>query len=426
MKFSTVKGYQVENKVDVIVIGGGASGLMAAGQLARGGKKVLVLEKMERCGRKILISGKGRCNITNNSDVEAFLRNVKTNKKFLFSSLYSFSPENTMDYFENEKLPLKTERGNRVFPVSEKSQDVVKVLEKIIIDNGGTILVNQKVRDIMFDENGVNGVTMSDGTMHYSDYVLVTTGGVSYPQTGSSGDGYKFAQKTGHQIVEPKPALIPIELKGDVHKRLQGLSLKNVAVSVYKKSKKSVVFSELGEMIFTHFGVSGPLILKSSFYIEESNAEDYEIHIDFKPALDDETLDKRILRDFLEQTNKDYRNSLVKLLPNKMISVLVHHSGIDPIKKVNQITAEERKTIVDLLKRFPLEVKGFRPIEEAIVTSGGIKVSDIHPSTMESKKMKRLYFAGEVVDVDAYTGGYNLQIAFSTGFLAGNSILEDC
>lgn len=414
---------------DLIVIGGGAGGLMAAGFAASRGLRVTLIEKKERVGRKVLISGKGRCNVTNNCTVEDFLPQVKSGEKFLLSALYSFSPEMTMDFFENLGVPLKTERGNRVFPQSDKSQDIVKALTKFCKNNGVKILTDTAAKEVITEGGKIKGVRIAGGENGntkpqelFAPNVLIATGGLSYPKTGSTGDGYKFAKALGHTVVPPKSGLIPIELKGDTHKRLQGLSLRNVTLKVIDKNTNKILFSELGEMLFTHFGVSGPLVLKASFYMDDTKMDSYKLEIDLKPALSEEQLDKRILRDFSEFSNKDFQNSLGKLLPKKLIPVVVHKVDVQPTVKVNQFPSKARKDLIKLLKGFTLYPEAFRPVEEAIVTRGGVDLKEINPSTMESKLVKGLYFAGEVLNVDAYTGGYNLQIAFSTANLAANNI----
>lgn len=408
---------------DTIVIGGGASGLLTAGFLAKEGEKVLLLEKMERLGRKVLISGKGRCNVTNDCTVEDFLPQVKSGQKFLMSALYSFTPEQTMSFFKERGVKLKTERGNRVFPVSDRSQDIVRALENFLKENGGQVRLNTQVDEILTSDKQITGVKLASGETLTCHNLIVATGGVSYPKTGSTGDGYRFAKTVNHTVVSPTAALVPIELKTDIGRRLQGLSLRNVTLTVRDKMKNKVLFQELGEMLFTHFGISGPLVLKASFYMDEKNIDNYQLEIDFKPALSLEQLDKRILRDFGELSNKDFQNSLGKLLPKKLIPVIIHKLAVEPTLKVNQFPAKDRKELGQLLKKFVLEPKGFRPIEEAIVTRGGVNTKEINPSTMESKQIKNLYFTGEVLDIDAYTGGYNLQLAFSTAFLAAQAIV---
>lgn len=404
-------------KYDAIIVGGGAAGLMAAITASGIGKKVLLFEKNDRLGKKLLITGKGRCNVTNNCSVDELIKNIPSNPRFLYSAFSQFSSEDTMNFFENIGVPLKTERGNRVFPQSDKSSDIVNSLIRTIKDYGVDVL-NKKVSSLIIKENAVLGVEV-DGEKYYSDSVLITTGGKSYHSTGSTGDGYIFAKKAGHKIVPLKPSLVPIVTKEKYPTEMMGLSLKNVNLSVIDKNTGKKIFSEMGEMLFTHFGVSGPIVLSASSRIRTEEAERYIFYIDMKPALSGEKLDLRLQKDFSENINKDYINSLNKLLPTKMIPVFVELSGIPMDTKVNQITREQRHNIVNLMKNMPFTMKSFRPIDEAIITSGGIDTNEINPKTMESKLVKGLYFAGEIIDVDAYTGGFNLQIAFSTGYVAG-------
>jgi len=404
-------------KYDVIIVGGGAAGLMAAITASGIGKKVLLFEKNDRLGKKLLITGKGRCNVTNNCSVDELIKNIPSNPRFLYSAFSQFSSEDTMNFFENIGVQLKTERGNRVFPQSDKSYDIVNSLTRTIKDYGVDVL-NKKVSSLIIKENAVLGVE-ADGEKYYSDSVLITTGGKSYHSTGSTGDGYIFAEKAGHKIVPLKPSLVPIVTKEKYPTEMMGLSLKNVNLSVFDKNTGKKIFSEMGEMLFTHFGVSGPIVLSASSRIRTEEPERYIFYIDMKPALSDEKLDLRLQKDFSENINKDYINSLNKLLPTKMIPVFVKLSGISMDTKVNQITREQRHSIVNLMKNMSFTMKSFRPIDEAIITSGGVDTNEINPKTMESKLVKGLYFAGEIIDVDAYTGGFNLQIAFSTGYVAG-------
>ncbi len=407
---------------DVIVVGAGGAGCMAAGFAAKNGLNTILIDKNERIGRKVMITGKGRCNVTNNCDERDFLSNVRTNPRFLYSALYSFSPSDTMAFFENLGVKLKTERGNRVFPVSDKSVDVVDALDKFLKQNK----VSRKTSSVeaLIIENGeVKGVKTADGEKLLSKKVVVATGGKSYPQTGSDGSGYTLAKQAGHTIISPQPSLIPIITNEDYPKDMQGLSLKNVTLTLKENGK--TLYSEMGEMLFTHFGVSGPLVLSASCHMNAGNLKNYTLSIDLKPALSTDQLDERILRDFDKYKNRDFFNSLCDLLPRKMIPVIVSLSGIEGERKVHQITKNERQTLVNLIKNLTLTPKAFRPIEEAIITSGGVKVDEVDPKNMKSKKVSGLYFAGEILDVDAYTGGYNLQIAFSTGALAGNRIGED-
>lgn len=406
------------NNYDVIVIGAGAAGLMAAGTAAAQGKKTLVLERNDRPAKKVLITGKGRCNVTNNCTQDHFISQVKTNGRFLYSAIAAFSPQDAMAFFERLGLALKTERGNRVFPVSDRSADVAAALIRYAKEQGAH-LETARVKELILENGAVKGASTHEGKTYYAPSVIVATGGLSYPGTGSTGDGYRFAMQAGHTIMPTEPALIPIVTNEDWCKRAMGLSLKNVTLSVVDVKRDKTVFSELGEMLFTHFGISGPLVLSASSVMDSACLADYRLNIDLKPALSSEQLDKRIQRDFLENLNKDFSNSLGALLPKKLIPVIVYLSGIAPDEKVNQITKEQRARLVQTIKTLTVTPRTFRPIEEAIVTSGGVKVAEINPKTMESKLCGGLYFAGEVIDVDAYTGGYNLQIAFSTGYLAG-------
>ena len=400
---------------DVIIIGGGAAGCMAAIIAAKQGRKVVVFERNGRLGRKLLITGKGRCNITNDCNQEEFMQNIPHNSSFLYSAFSQFSPQDVMNFFEDAGVPLKTERGNRVFPKSDKAKDIVVALEKIIKECG-VKLIAKKVTSLILDEGICKGIKCDDEE-YFAESVLISTGGKSYSVTGSTGDGYTFAMWAGHTVTPLKASLVPIVAEEKYCSDMMGLSLKNVTLNLYDKSKK--IYSEMGEMLFTHFGISGPLTLSASSHIRNMEQNRYKIFIDLKPALSEEKLDLRIQRDFMDNINKTFINSLGKLLPNKMIAVVAKLSGIPFELKVNSVTKEQRKTLVKLLKAFPVTVKGFRPIDEAIITSGGVSVKEINPKTMESKLIKGLFFAGEVIDVDAYTGGFNLQIAFSTGYCAG-------
>lgn len=403
-------------KYDVIVIGGGPAGMMAAGTAANNGKRVLLIEKNDMLGRKLRITGKGRCNITNTADDETFFDNLPKNSKFMFSSYYNFNNYAVIDFFNMLGVETVEERGGRVFPKSEKAIDVVNAMIKFIKD-AKVSAKKDKATKILTKDNTVFGVKCESGE-YFADNVIIATGGRSYPLTGSTGDGYRFAKEMGHTVIEIRPSLVPVETKDSWCRELQGLSLRNISIKLVKDGKE--IFSDFGEMIFTHFGVSGPVILSASAHITDKSQ--YKIIIDLKPALDEKTLDKRILRDFESFSNKNFSNALDELLPKKLIPVIVGLSGISPHKKVNMITKEERETLLKLLKNLTMTVKRLRPIDEAIVTRGGIAVNEINPSTMESKLVKGLYFCGEVIDVDAYTGGYNLQIAFSTGRQAGESI----
>ena len=407
---------------NVIVIGAGAAGLVAAGTAAKYGNDVIIIERNDRPARKVMITGKGRCNVTNNCNmINELVANVPTNGRFLHSAFSRFMPADTMELVENQGVELKVERGNRVFPVSDKAVDIVDALVSFCNENK----VNFKkgrVSELVIDNGKVCGVTTEDGEIIDCDKAIVATGGMSYPLTGSTGDGYTLAKQAGHTIIEPKPSLVPLVCHEGFCMDLQGLSLRNIEISVIDSESYKEVYREFGEMLFTHFGVSGPVILSASAHMKDMKKGKYEVHIDLKPALSYEQLDARIQRDFLEFSNKNFINALDKLLPKKIVPVIVRLCGIKPSTKVNQITREMRATLVNLLKDLKVTVNGFRPIEEAIVTSGGVNVKEINPKTMESKLCEGLYFAGEVIDVDAYTGGFNLQIAFSTGNLAGLSV----
>ena len=403
----------------IVVIGGGAAGMMAAVTAAELGASVTIIERNERMGRKLRITGKGRCNLTNDCNTAEFLQNVPTNPKFLYAALNRFDSSDTMSFFEAAGVPLKVERGQRVFPVSDKATDVVDAMVSRCKQSGVRI-VNGRVSEIETKDGSVSAVVYSGGRIE-CDAVILCTGGKSYPLTGSDGDGYKLAAALGHECVKPTPSLVPLTSKDKDCARMQGLSLKNVALSVIDKTNGKRVFEDFGEMMFTHFGMTGPMILSASAHLSGVETGRYEAVIDMKPALDEKKLDARILSDFSKYNNRDFMNSLGDLLPQKMIDVVISRSGIDGRKKVNSITREERLALIDVIKRFRVFISGFRPIEEAIVTKGGVSVAGINPKTMESKLCRGLYFAGEVIDVDAYTGGFNLQIAFSTGVLAGES-----
>lgn len=409
---------------DIIIIGAGAAGLMAAAIASERTNDILIFDKNERIGRKLSITGKGRCNVTNNCNREEFFANIPVNPKFLYSAYSKFSCEDTMNFFEERGVPLKIERGNRVFPVSDKAEDIVNAFGKILSDK--KIRVKKSgVTEIVVDESGTAVGVKSGNKIYEAKKILIATGGKSYPKTGSNGDGYILAENLGHTIISVKPSLVPIVTEEKYPNEMMGLSLKNVTLKLYDTVGKKTLFEEMGEMLFTHFGVSGPLVLSASSHIRNMVDGRYKLFIDLKPALDEKKLDERILRDFSEEKNKDFINSLYKLLPSKMIPVVARLSGIPFDKKVNQISKAERTKLIGILKGFPLTVKDFRPIDEAIITSGGIKVSEIDPKTMESRLVRNLYFAGEIIDVDAYTGGFNLQIAFSTGAVAGISMRED-
>ena len=403
----------------VIVIGGGAAGMMAAIIAARNGKEVTVLEQNEKLGKKLFITGKGRCNFTNACDVEDLFGNVVTNPKFLYSAFYSFSNQMVMDFFEEIGLPYKVERGNRVFPVSDHSSDVIKVLEKELKKQKAEILLNTKVKSLIIEENNCKGVELNNHKKLFADSVIVATGGVSYPRTGACRDGYDFARSAGHGLVEARPSLVPFELQDACCKELMGISLKNVSATIYADGKK--VYSDFGEMLFTHFGVSGPIIIKASAYIHKYLEKALTLNIDLKPALDEKQLDERILKDFKLFQNKQLKNSLDKLLLRALIPVVIEKSGLDGEKKINEMTKEERRVLGHAIKNLPFTITGLRGWDEAIITKGGVKVKEIDPGTMESKIIGGLYFVGEVLDLDALTGGFNLQIAWSTGYLAGIS-----
>lgn len=406
-----------------IVIGGGAAGMMAAFAAASEGLQVELLEKNEKLGKKIYITGKGRCNVTNDCEPEVFFANVVSNPKFLYSAYYTYDNTQVMQLLEENGCPLKVERGNRVFPVSDHSSDIIRTLQNALLKKKVKISLNTEVKQLIVENETVKGVILIDGKRIMADAVIVATGGISYPSTGSTGDGYKMAEATGHRMTEVKPALVPFTVKESWPLSLQGLALKNVNVTL--KDGKKEIYQGFGEMLFTHFGISGPLILSaSSYYCKKYFGKEVELFLDLKPALTKEQLDKRILRDFEENQNKQFKNAIDGLLPSKMIPVIIQLTQIPQDKFVHDITREERQLLVDLLKNLPLTITGTRPFTEAIITQGGVHVKDINPSTMESKITKNLYFAGEVLDLDAMTGGFNLQIAWSTGYLAGNSVKE--
>ena len=405
----------------VIVIGGGPAGMMAAYAASCQGHAVTVLEQNEKLGKKLFITGKGRCNITNAGDMDNLFANVMSNRKFLYSAFYTFDNEQVLSFFENQGLRTKVERGNRVFPLSDHSSDVIAALNRALKSQNVDIRLHTKVQSLLIRDEAACGVVLSDGKTVEADDVIVATGGISYPSTGSTGDGYRMAEESGHALVECTPSLVPFETKEDWVKDLQGLSLRNVTVSIYHGKKK--LYEDFGEMLFTHFGVSGPLVLSASGMIKPVQfKQELCMYIDLKPALDAEQLDKRILREFDAAMNKQFKNVIGSLMPAKMIPVVIRLSGIDPDKKVNEVAREERQHLVQLLKRLPLTINGLRGWNEAIITKGGVSVKDINPSTMESKKVSHLFFCGEVLDLDALTGGYNLQIAWSTGYLAGISV----
>lgn len=407
----------------VIVIGGGAAGMMAACMAAVEGAHVTLLEKNEKTGKKIYITGKGRCNLTNACQREEFLENVITNPKFLYSAFAQLDNQAVMNFFEKAGCRLKTERGDRVFPVSDHSSDVIAALNGELKKNRVQVMLHTEVSELLLEEGSIKGVLLSDGKKLHADAVIIATGGRSYESTGSTGDGYRFAKQAGHTIKDLRPSLVPFVVKEEWCKKLQGLSLKNVAATLKKEKKK--IYEGFGEMLFTHFGVSGPLILSaSSFYTAKYNGQEALLTIDLKPAMDREQLDKRILRDFEENAGKQFKNALDKLLPAKLIPVMVELSGIDPHKKTSEVTKKERSRLLELFKELKLTVNGCRGYGEAIITGGGVNVKEIDPKTMGSRLVNGLYFAGEVMDVDALTGGFNLQIAWSTGALAGKSAGE--
>ncbi len=406
----------------VAVIGGGAAGMMAAIHAAYIGAEVTLFEKNDRLGKKLRITGKGRCNVTNDCDTEEFLRNVPTNPRFLYASLSRFSTADTVDFFEGCGVPLKVERGKRVFPVSDKASDIVKALIGRM-NECGVKVSTEKITDIEI-VNGEVTALIAGSAKHAVDAVIVCTGGRSYSMTGSDGDGYRFARRAGHTVTELKPSLVPIVCEGRLCQRMQGLSLRNVSMKIIRKDNGKCVYEDFGEMMFTHFGITGPMVLSASAHLPDISEKKYEAHIDLKPALDEAELDSRIRSDFRKYNNKDFINSLGDLLPLKMIEPIVELSGIDPRKKVNSITREERRALLEAIKCIRLQLSGFRPIDEAIITKGGVCVNEISPKTMESKLVRGLYFAGEVLDVDAYTGGFNLQIAFSTAVVAGESAAQ--
>lgn len=404
----------------VVVIGGGPAGMMAA-IYASEKYQVTLIEKNNKLGKKLFITGKGRCNITNNKDISEFFDYIPVNSNFLYSSLYSFTNENTKEFFQRLGVELKVERGDRLFPKSDKSSDIIKAFEKELQSKNVKIMLDSCVKKIVSQDKKIIKVILQDNSEINGDYFILASGGLSYPQTGSTGEVLSFAEELGHNIITPRPSLVPIEVKEAWIKELQGLSLKNVSFSI-KDEKGKVLYKDFGEMLFTHFGISGPIVLSGSGTINKRS--NLKAVINLKPALSEEELDKRIQKDFDKYNNKDFKNSLNDLLPQKLIEKIVQLSGIDENKKVNSITREERKTLVHLLQNFELSIKGLRPIAEAIITSGGISVKEIDPSSMKSKIIDNLYFAGEMIDVDAYTGGFNIQIALSTGYLAGISVGE--
>lgn len=420
--------------MDVIVIGGGPAGMMSAITAAKENNNVIILEKMNSCGRKLLITGKGRCNITSSLSMDDFIKNTPGNGKFLYSCFQNFTNEDIIQMLKNNGVKTKEERGNRIFPVSDKSLDVLNAFEKEMEKNNVKVITKANVKKINIENKKVTGVTFEKDGLNKTfkaDKVILATGGKSYSATGSTGDGYKIAEDLGHNIVRIRPSLVPLQTNGrnlKICKQMQGLSLRNIKMKLIDSSKNKTIYEDFGELLFTHFGVSGPTILSSSAHLlryknvdELLNNGTIKLIIDLKPALDEEKLNLRILRDFEKEKNKSFKNSLNDLLPKKLIDTVIELSEIDENKKVNEITKKERMKLIQILKHFEITITGFRPIEEAIITSGGISTKEINPKTMESKIIRGLYFAGEIIDVDAYTGGFNLQIAYSTGYTAGKN-----
>lgn len=405
----------------VVVIGGGAAGMFASVFAARNGNEVHLFEKNEKTGKKLFITGKGRCNIANAGDMETLFRSVVSNPKFLYSSFYGYTNEDVISFFEEIGVKTKIERGNRVFPVSDHSSDVINGLEREMKKLGVKVHLNTKVKSVEGNEEGFREIVLSNGEKVTADACIVATGGCSYQPTGSTGDGYRMAESVGHTVTEVYPALVPLEIKEDFVGELQGLSLRNVEATIYDGKKE--IYSDFGEMLFTHYGVSGPLMLSASSYITKKLQDrEMKLVIDLKPALSEEQLNQRVLRDFEENKNKQFRNAITKLFPAKLIPVMVMLSGIDAEKKVNEVSKEERMEFVRLIKHFTLTINGTRSFREAIITQGGVKTKEVNPATMESKLVPNLYFVGEVLDLDALTGGFNLQIAWSTAYMAGSSI----
>ena len=406
-----------ERSADLVVIGGGPAGMMCAATAAQRGLHVVLLEPNQKLGRKLRITGKGRCNLTNNCDIKQFMENIPGDGRFLYSAVNRFSMADVMAYFEDLGLPLKTERGNRVFPVSDNANDVADTLARHCLSLGVRWL-HTAAKEVLTSEGAVIGVVTGEGQIACRS-VAVCTGGLSYPLTGSTGAGYRFAEKLEHTVISPRPSLVPLESDDGYCAEMQGFALKNVVLSAYEDGK--LIFRELGELLFTHFGVSGPLVLSASAKMRRMGAVEYRLEIDLKPGLDEKKLDARILRDFEKYANREFKNALTDLAGRSMIPVLVALSGIPEDTKVNAVTREQRRRLVQLFKHFPVSVSGTRPIDEAIVTAGGVSTREVDPRTMESKLVSGLYFAGEVLDLDAYTGGFNLQIAWSTGYVAGKS-----
>lgn len=401
-------------KGEVLVVGGGAAGMMAAGTAAECGARVMLLEHNDRLGKKLYITGKGRCNVTNRCSAGEVLQNVPRNGRFLFSAMNAFPPEQTVAFFEAQGCPLKTERGNRVFPVSDKSASILDALRHWL-KKCGVRIVTAEAKELLHREGAVTGVRTDRGDFE-AERVILCTGGCSYPLTGSTGDGYRMAEAVGHTIVPPRGSLVPLEARGGECREMMGLSLRNVAVRLVNQKRKCV-YEDFGELLFTHFGLSGPTILSASAHMNLKDT--YAVEIDLKPALDEKKLDERILRDFEKYQNRDVENALCDLLPRTMIPVVVRRMGVDPAEKIHSVTRQQRRALLETLKCFRVEIAGPRPVEEAIITTGGVKVSEVNPKTMESKRLTGLYLAGELLDVDAYTGGFNLQIAWATGYAAG-------
>lgn len=412
---------KTDNALSVIVVGGGAAGLMAAGKAARRGYAVTVVERNARPARKVMITGKGRCNVTNASSVQDCVANVPGNGRFLYSAFSNFSPSDTMAFFEEQGVPLKVERGNRVFPVSDKAVDIVDALVRYA-KNGGVRFVAGRITELCLEDGVCTGVRLEDGSTLPAYAVIVCTGGCSYPGTGSTGDGYALAKQAGHTVIAPRPSLAPLTVQEEWCPDLQGLSLKNSALTVTDTKSGKVIYSDFGEMLFTHFGVSGPMILSASAHMREMAPARYRLHIDLKPALTPEQVDARLVREFEEQKNTCLGNAMGALLPRSLIAAVLRLAGVEGERKCHSVTKEERRRLGEVLKNLSLNVEGFRPIAEAIVTAGGVSTREISAATMESKLVSGLYFAGEVIDVDAYTGGFNLQIAFATGVAAGENV----
>lgn len=418
LDYSTPKGQGIMSK-KVLVIGGGAAGLLAAAEAAKNGADVTVAERNERPARKVMITGKGRCNVTNCCTMlNELVAAVPENGRFLSGAFSRFMPADTMELFESLGVELKVERGNRVFPVSDKACDIVDALVKNAVRSGAKI-IHERVSSLIIEDSKIAGAVFESGEKFFCNSVIVATGGVSYPLTGSTGDGYEFAKQAGHNIIEPAPSLVPLVCHEGFCSDLQGLSLRNIEISVINTENYREVYRDFGEMLFTHFGVSGPVILSASAHLKDIKPGKYEIHIDLKSALSYEQLDARVQRDFLECSNKNFINALDKLLPKKIVPVVVRLTGVKPSTKVNQVTREQRARLVNVLKDLKVTILRTRPVEEAIITRGGVDTKQLDPKTMQSKLVSGLFFAGEVIDVDAYTGGFNLQIAFSTGHLAG-------